>query len=434
MVIDNILKNKTVSVWGLGYLGYTMMLKLQSSGFNIVVYDLNSSQLKEFASGNYPDKERIASWSRMGYLPRLDLDRIKVAKDPRELFRSSSLHIIAIPEKKLAQRLPEIFAQNLKYSSLAPLIIFETAFVPGYIERYFVKELCKYKIEASKDYFLSALFRSDWGIESFIERKNKMFCAGFCSKSLQAVRGLAQYMEIPLVALNSIKEAEVYINASNVIQAMVNDFMRQLAIGYPCVNMKELSGVLFKNISLDDCVLNIGTGGTRMTFAIDYLMEGSESPQKLTLLREFQDINISSVLNYAEYIIRKGYKSVSILGITYKGNQKDLTLSPAVTLADYLLKNSVKVSLHDPFCSATEIKKLVKGAVVSQYPADVFSAEVLVIASDHNLYKYMTQRDFEAIKKNTRIIIDNYGIWSHLSFGNKIKYHQIGDGRLDLSK
>lgn len=434
MVIDNILKNKTVSIWGLGYLGYTMMLKLQNSGFNIVVYDLNPSQLKEFASGNYPDKERLASWSRLGYLPKLDLDKIKIAKDPKELFRSSSLHIIAIPEKKMAQMVSAIFAQNLKGNRIIPLIIFETAFVPGYIERYFVQELRRHKIEASNDYLLAVLFRSDWVIESFIERKNKMFCAGFCSKSLQAVQELTQYMEIPLIILNSIKEAEVYINASNVIQAMVNDFMRQLAIGYPSMNMRELSIALFKNSSLDDCVLNIGTGGARMTFAIDYLIEGSENPEKLTLLREFQDINISSVLNYAEYIIRKGYKSVSILGITYRGNQKDLTLSPAVTLADYLIKNSLKVSLHDSFCSAKEISKLVKGAKVTQYPGEIFSTEVLVIASDHKQYKYMTQQGFEAIKKKTRLIIDNYGIWSHLSFGNRIKYHQIGDGRLDLSK
>lgn len=441
MLLENILKTKSVSVWGLGYLGYTTMLKLQNSGFNVLAYDLNSEQLRLFATGKYPDSEQKAVWSRTGYLPSLNYDKIKIISDIKGMFRNSYLHIITIPESyknmtkdNINSELAEIFSRNLINNDIRPLIIFESAFIPGHIEKYFVEKLKKDKIIVSKDYYLGALFRTDWSIEAFMSKRDKMPIAACCLKSLEAIQELSQCLEIPTVRLNSIKEAEIYVNSINVIQAMVDDFVRQLAFGYPFVNMKRLAGALFKNITFDDCVLNIGTGGTKMTFAIDYLIEGSDNPKKLTLLKEFQDINISSVLSYAEYIIRNAYKSVAILGITYKGNQKDLTLSPSVTLADYLIKNSVKVLLNDPLCPSKEIHKFVKGAEVIEFPEKAFLADVLVLASDHNRYKYLTQSKLDSLQKNVKLIIDNYGAWLHLSFGNKIKYHLVGDGTLNLSK
>jgi nucleotide sugar dehydrogenase len=441
VILKNILKTKTVSVWGLGYLGYTTILRLQNSGFNVVAYDLNQEHLDLFASSKYPTKEQIAVWSQMGYLPKLDYDKVKIAKDPRELFESSYLHIIAIPEvhknilqANVASQIADLFADNLKNSDKAPFIIFESAFIPGHIEKHFVENLKKQNIICSKDYYLGVMFRTDWSIESFIKQKYKTPVAAYCKKSLRAMREMLDYIGIVTLELGNLKEAEIYVNSINAIQAMASDFMRQLALGYPSVDMKKVSELLFRGISLESCTLNMGTGGERMTFAIDNLIFGSNNPGKLTLLKEFQDINISSVLNYGEYILRHGHKSVAILGVTYKGNQKDLTLSPAITLADYLIKNSVKVLLNDPFCAKEEINKFVKGASVVEFPEGVFSADVLIVACDHNQYKGISQAALENIKKETKLIIDNCGIWSHLSFGNNIKYCQVGDGTLDILK
>jgi len=435
MALKDILKKKTVSVWGLGYLGYTTILKMQNNGFNILAYDPNVDQLNQFVSGKYPGKERLAAWSSLGYMPKLDYSKIKVVGSPSELFKSSNLHMIAIPEKDVTTKLADIFARNLKKQKITLLIIFEWAFIPGHIEKNFVTRLKDAKLTCSRDYYLGAIFRTDWSIEAFINQKDKMPIAGYCSQSSKVLRDFFSYIDIPTIELDSLKSAEVYVNSLNVVQAMVNDFVRQLAIGYPSVNIKKLSNLLFKNIALDDCALNIGTGGTRMTYAIDHLIQGSDNPEELTLLKEFQDINISSVLNCAEYIIRHSYNDVTILGVTYKGNQKDLTLSPAVTLANHLIKNSVKVLLNDPFCSQRELRRLAKGTRTAEFPKDVFSTEVLVLASDHNEYKYLSQGALDAIKnKKTKLIIDNYGIWSNLSFGKRIKYYQVGDGSLNLLK
>lgn len=441
MFLKDLLKTKTVSVWGLGYLGYTTILKLQNSGFNVVAYDLTKEQLNQFKSGNYPTQSQINSWSRLGYVPKLDYSRVKVAKNFKELFKSSYLHIIAIPESpknsaknSVASQLSNIFFHHLKRNSITPLIIFESAFIPGHIEKRFVESLKQRRVICGRNYLLGALFRTDWNTEAFVNQKDKMPIAGYCQKSLAALREVLDYLRVSTVELKSIKEAEIYVNSLNAIQAMASNFVRQLSLGYTLVNFKMLSELLFNNITLEDCAMNIGTGGRRMTFAIDYLIEGSNNPSDLTLLKEFQDINISSVLNYAEYIVRRGYKSVAILGITYRGDQKDLTLSPAVILANYLIKNSVKVVINDPFCTKDEIRHLVKNAELINFPDDLFCTDAIVLASDHSQYKHVSQSVIDKKRKKTKLIIDNYGAWNHLDFGKGIKYHCPGDGSLKLLK
>ncbi|MFA5339112.1 MAG: UDP binding domain-containing protein [Candidatus Omnitrophota bacterium] len=441
MIFENIMKNKTVSVWGLGYLGYTTIFKLQTSGFKVKVYDLNAGQLKAFTGGRYPDNNQKATWSLNGFLPKLDYPAIQVAKSAEEMFKDSCLHIIAMPESRkntgkdtIASRMAVIFARNIKKSGTVPLVIFESAFIPGNIQKNFIDKLRKERITVSKDYHVGVFFRADWSVEAFIGKKDKMPVAGCCPKGSEAIRRLLEHLGLPVIMLDSIKDAEIYANSMNVIQAMAIDFLRQLAMGYPFVNMKKMSKALFGNISLADCELNIGTGGERMTFSTDYLIEGSDKPGNLTLLKEFQDIGISSVLSYADYIIRHGYKSVEILGITYKGNQKDLTLSPSVTLADYLIKNGLKVSICDPYCTVDEIRRYIKGVTVRSFPSKVFSSDVVVVASDHNQYKCIAPQKVRDAKNKVKLIIDNYGIWEHLRFEDPIRYHQVGDGSLDLSK
>ena len=440
MLLKNILRTKTVSLWGLGYLGYTTMLKLQNSGFNIIGHDVNSDQLKQFLKGGYPDKGQKAAWSRTGYVPKLDNAKIRISKNAKDLFESSQVHIITTPryhykhmrKDDTIAELADIFSKNLKPGKTAPLIIFSPVFAPGNIENYFVKRLKESKLCRSRDYYLGVWFRTDWNIEDFLTQKNKASIAGCCSKSLRCLHDLMNYIGVATVKLGSLKEAEIYVNCINSLQAMANDFIRQLALGYPSVNVKRISKLLFDNVKFDSCTLNMGTGGEKMTYAIDRLIKGSNSPGKLTLLKEFQNINISSVLSYGEYIKRKNYKSLSILGITYKGNQRDLTLSPSITLANYLIKNSVEVSLNDPFFSKEEIHRLIEGVKTIDFPGKAFSTDVLLLASDHSEYKYLSQAMLDKMNIKTKLIIDNYGIWSGLKFGNKVRYHQIGDGSLDI--
>ena len=44
---EKLLKNKVVSVWGAGYLGYTEIMRLQSNGFKVNVFDYTDTGFNE---------------------------------------------------------------------------------------------------------------------------------------------------------------------------------------------------------------------------------------------------------------------------------------------------------------------------------------------------------------------------------------------------
>lgn len=437
-IVQKMLEKKIVSVWGVGYLGYTTILKLQNSGFRVTCFGINSAQLEKFRNHCACTREQEVCWSNRGYVPRIDASKVTVSMNPHNLFEQASIHFIAIPEpskdmqETSVAKLAGYFIKNIGKCKTPPLLIFESVFVPGHIEKHFIIPLRKKGFICGKHYFLGAWFRTDWAIESFIDNKEAMPAAGYCSKSSQVLDKVLGYLNIPVFKFSDITDGEIYVNAVNTLQAMVNDFVRQLSLGYPSADMQRIAQAIFMNTNFNECQLNIGTGGTKMTLAIDNLIEGSGNPESLTLLKEFQNLNISSVLAYGEYIMRHGYKSVTILGLTDRGNQKDVMLSPSMTLSDYLIKNSVRVFLHDPLFTKTELQKMVRGSRIVSFPEGAFQNDVLIVASNHDEYKYLSQEKLDAFAIKTKLIIDTDGIWSKLDFGKNTQYVQIGDGTLNL--
>jgi UDP-N-acetyl-D-mannosaminuronate dehydrogenase len=91
--------------------------------------------------------------------------------------------------------------------------------------------------------------------------------------------------------------------------------------------------------------------------------------------------------------------------------------------------------MHDPLCSGSEIKRLVKGVKILPHFSDKpLSVGAIILASDHSLYKYLKPSSVQLLCKKARLIIDNHGIWSRIMFSTKARYHQVGDGSLFLSK
>ena len=57
-ILDKLLNDKVVGVWGMGYLAYTYALHLQSKGFGIRLTDLADENLSNYRKGKYPIQEQ----------------------------------------------------------------------------------------------------------------------------------------------------------------------------------------------------------------------------------------------------------------------------------------------------------------------------------------------------------------------------------------
>lgn len=427
---EHLLRTKQVSVWGIGYLGYTTILKLQSMGFTANIFDITDTGFDEKRKRNdFPGTELIHSWSESGNVPPIDYSKLYLA-DIDAMF-NSQVHIFAFPVfykggKSLIDKMTDLFVKQ-KEKLDDKLIIFLSAGPPGTIERHIVDVLRRNNVNCS----IATAFRNDWTVEEFLRKDKKRVLAGNDVKSLSKIEFFYDMLGIKYKTLSSIKEAEIYENARNGIQYATTVFINQLALAYQGTNIRAMTEYLLEDVELNESHLSIGAGGYKMPYFIQSILDGSQNPHALSLIQEVHNINLSMILMYAEKIKKRGIKSVTILGLSVRGNQKDIALSPAVILAEYLSKSGMMVCIDDPFYDKESLSEILPACKSIDIFKDKLEAEALFVMTDHNKYKYITQEDIDSLGINKiPLIIDNIALFKNFKFNHSTVYHAIGDGNL----
>lgn len=429
---EKLLKNKVVSVWGAGYLGYTEIMRLQSNGFKVNVFDYTDTGFNEKIKKNeYPGREQVYSWSGKDYVHPIDISKINIAEI--DSMFTSNIHIMAFPlaDREGNNMLKEIvdFFVNYKGKLENSLIIFLSAWVPGTIDKSFIKILHNSNIKCS----IASAFRNDWTIEEFLSDNKKRMLAATDEESLRRIKFFYELLGIKYKILPTIKEAEIYENAKNSFQFITTVFINQLALAYPDTNVRVMTEYLLEDVELNESHLSIGAGGYKMPFSLQNIIDGSVGPAFLTLLRETQNTSLSMILTYAEVIKKIGCKSVTMLGLSIKGNQKNIDLSPAVILAEYLSKLGVGVFVDDPFYDEKSLYEILPSCKVADILKDGLKSEALFVMADHSKYKYITQDNINRLGiYNARIIIDNIPLFIKFKFSSSTIYHAVGDGKMGL--
>ncbi len=430
---NHLLSKRRVSVWGVGYLGYTTLLWLQSKGFMADVFIFEPDLIKPFQIGNYPLQVQSETWSSKGDIPTLDLDKISVAGDIKTMFQNY-VHIISSPGKSETgnfNRLTELsqyFITN-RDNTKTPLVIFQSAETPGDIQRYFIEPLQS----EGCNYAIASAFRTDWSVEEFLFSNKQPVIAGVDDDSLEKTKIFFETLGIEYATLSSIKEAEIYEGARKTLQYTISSFVNQLPLAYPDTDIRKMTGLLTNDIQCTDIGPSIGAIGYKSVCATDHLIAGSVLPERLSLTRETGAANLSSILTYVDIIKRHSFISVTIMGISGKGDQKDIRLSPGLILAEGLIRQGVKVWIHDPYFTSRDIIDLFPNAAghidISKRPTD---SPCIIMMTTHRMYRYFSQDDLDRLGiTSAELVIDNTGLWNNISFSEDTTYHIPGDGQLE---
>lgn len=434
--LDKVLRDKTVSVWGIGYLAYTTIIRLQALGYRCNVWDLSPERLAGLADGSYPQPALSHNWSQVNKLPRLDMSRIVIC-DQKVMDRmfENPVHIVCFsgenyenPGDNHIRRLATEFAKRGGRLKDA-LVIFESAEVPGNIDTYFLSPLHQAGVLVD---CLSA-FRSDWTLEEFLANGSHQVIAPTTAASLEKGRAFYALLGVRTQELPTIRAAEVCENARNGLQYIVSAYFSQLALAYPDLDMNRILQVVIERFNFESPYLSFGVAGNKMFSAVSNILEGGKYQDELTLVKEAQSVNTSLILKYGDYIIRNGYGSILILGLSSMRNIHLAEISPAVTLANYLASQGVKVFVDDPFYSQAEINRLLPFAEGCHLERDGMPADVLFILSDYYHFKFVGQSDLERLGiTRARLVLDNSGMLRAFSFPETTVYHSPGDGGLDI--
>jgi len=172
---------------------------------------------------------------------------------------------------------------------------------------------------------------------------------------------------------------------------------------------------------------SFGTGGYCIPLSSEYVMEGAEHPEELTILKSTIKTDHGMPLRVAKKLKKAGCKNVGILGLSYRGNLKVHILSPAIRIAEHLKKMKIKVKAYDPYYSDAEMERLL-GVETFDFPDGLTEFDALLVVADHKEFvaAHVHQRLWSL--KKCKIILDNTAIWKDIDFASKgIEYHVAGD-------
>ena len=200
----------------------------------------------------------------------------------------------------------------------------------------------------------------------------------------------------------------------------------QLSLAYPNENMREVLSLVGTKWNIGTFYPGFGTGGYCIPLSSQYVLNEVTDNSKLTLLRETIKTDNEINILIAKSLIKRGFKKIGILGLSYKGNLRVSILSPVIPFVKELVKNNINVQIYDPFFSDKEINKIL-GIETFKFPVDIQKFDCLVVTVDHDKFK-IKQNILKKYIKKCKFILDNNGIWKKYKLNNSsLIYHVAGD-------
>ena len=421
----SLLRNRTISVWGIGYLGYTTILRLQANGFFTTVSDFTGDKLQDFANKNYPTKSQMDNWSKSGIVQQVDISKIEIAENKNLMFKNN-LHIISFPNRTSSEdynKLAFLFLQHKKELENS-LIIFQSVGTPKDIESSFINKL------SIKNIDIATIFRSDWTIEDFFAGSQKRVISSNTNIGIKKTQLFLSMLEIESIILDNIETAEVYENSKNGLTYTISAFFNQLSLAYPHINIQKVSKQILSNLDVQTISLGISGVDYKSEEAIKNIFTGSKN-NYLSILKEANSTNLSFLLNYVNFLKNKDVKSVTIIGLASHGGKKDLRFSPSIILAEYLQSANISTFIYDSDFNKNELLEILPHSKYMDIVQDGIYTDAVIVMKASNKDKFISQQHIENNGLfNIKFILDNTNLLNQFKFSENTIYHQFGDNNL----
>lgn len=161
-----------------------------------------------------------------------------------------------------------------------------------------------------------------------------------------------------------------------------------------------------------------GVGGHCL--AVDPYFIVAKAPETAKLINLSRQINVSMPQYVVEKVnelmeVRDG-KTVTVFGLTYKGNVDDIRESPAMDIYNLLrTEGKFEVRAYDPHVSQSWVEQDLSTAVAD--------SDLVLILADHNEFKQFTNIDLAGMKN--KLIFDTKNIVNAVEEG--IDYYNYGN-------
>lgn len=230
------------------------------------------------------------------------------------------------------------------------------------------------------------------------------------AKSEEVLREIYANFASEKIITCDVITAELIKYASNSFLATKISFINEMADLCEVVggNVTKLASAMGKDSRIGEKFLNVGPGFGGSCFPKDILAilnVAKSNSVDLSLIDSVVNSNKNRIEKMAQKVLNllegEG-KKIALLGLAFKGNTDDVRYSPAIAIAQELLKQNIKILAHD-FAAIENAKKefLSSNIEFSENVAEVIAnVDLIVVATE---WKEYCEIDF-SIAKNKKIL------------------------------
>lgn len=413
---DLIEKKEKISVVGLGYVGFPLLIELAKK-FDVIGFDTNIDKITNYKKG-------IDVTNEVGNELTKQTSALFTADE--NLIRESKFHIVAVPTPINQDKTPNLtpiieasktVGRNLKEGSI---IVYESTVYPGTTE-----EICVPILEE----FSGLKFGKDFKIGYSPERINPGDKVNTLTKIVKIVSGSDESsLKTIYKVYNAIIEAGIFKAASiKVAEAakVIENAQRDINIAF----MNELSVVFNKmGINTNDVLEAAGTKWNFLDFkpglvgghciGVDpyyFMYKAEELGYRSQIIAAGRKINDEMGKHVASNVIKQlilsGQKvkdaKVAIFGITFKEDVADARNTKVVDIIEELTEYGVNVIVYDPVADQKEVSNTYNIRLIDK--SELHSLNAIVLTVPHKVFNEYDIEYYTSLYEKEKVFIDVKG-------------------------
>src|SRR5438309_6545653 len=353
---------RSISVFGLGYVGTVTAACLAHMGHNVIGVDLSPTKVEAMRAGRSPIVEpRVGTLISEAHAAK----RLQATSDSESAVKNSEISFLCVGTPSLRNGKLDLghiepvcrdIGQVLKTKDAFHLVVLRSTVLPGTAETIVIPALEKASgKKMGKDFGVCVnpeFMREGTAVADFLEPSMTIIGAEDAAHS-SMLRELYDWVPGRIFE-TSFRSAEMVKYVCNAWHAVKVAFANEV-------------GTLAKELAVDaESVVEIFTADTKLNISASYLKPGfafggsclpkdvralnyraKELDLKLPLFESLLPSNEEHLERAVEMVLRTGKKKIGILGLSFKAATDDLRESPQVQLAKRLIGEGRQIQIWD---------------------------------------------------------------------------------------
>ena len=354
-------KNCIIEIFGLGYVGFPLAIRLASSTFKIIGIDTNEKRIKELESNQLKHSENNL---KKKYIELRKKKKLLISKFPIKS-KLPRVGIICVPTPiSNKQNDSNVFVKKavknfLLYSKKGDTLIIESTLNFGTFEK--IKLIIEKKgFKIGQDFGLAYCperidpLNKNWNLHNI---PRVIYCEDDTTFEISKLI-YRNINRANLIRVSSSKVAEVVKSFENTFRLVNISLVNELAILCDKLGIKisdVINAASTKPFGFIPFYSGAGAGGHCIPKDSIFLYNSSKKFDfDFSIVRKALKINELVpkyiVESIEKILLEKNLrKKVLVIGLTYKADLEDFRDSPGIKIISELINKSIKVAIYDPF-------------------------------------------------------------------------------------